>query len=214
MAESIEGTEPPVAQPGFDEAKMAELISKNVNSSLKEAIAALPQPEPQYQQPQQVDTPVEPDFWDQQINPRVDGKIANVNLRALAAEDKVDFFSSEAWTTELDEMLPGDTPEEIAQHKKEIRLRLEKTFTTMLQSGRGTRRADILDYEVGKYLREKKSEFKDSVVKKAGKSREAELEKARRGVDISSGNISNFTAQDIHDMDFERVVKEFGQVGF
>jgi len=202
--ESKEGTS------NFDEAKMAELIKANVSASQKELIAQL-KADKEEEKPKEE---VKEDFWDEIVNSRTSGKINQANVRAEAAEDKVDFYSSDEWLEGIDDLLPGDSLEEVKKHKKEIRTRLETTFQNMLKAGRGTHRADLLDYELGKYLKENKKAFIETVEKKSTKRKEVELQKARKGVDITAGNVSNFTPSDIHAMSMEKVIEEFGHVGF
>lgn len=215
MAEEIkEETKEASSSLGLSKEDIAELIKTNVGSSMKELMANLPQQQPVYQEPAQ-DTRTDDDkLWDNIIGSRVNPSIANAQLRADAAEDKADFYASDTWLTDIDDLLPGETEAEIKEAKKEIRKRLETTFSNLIKTNRATPRADLIEYEVGRYLRENKTKFLETVEKKSKKKGEVELEKAKKAVSISSGNISNFSPKDIHGMDYDKVVKEFGEVLF
>jgi len=210
LAEETEGSEATPA-PAFDQEQMMALIKEGVKSTIKEVAESAPKLEPRVE-PKPSESEANP--FSQWIDPLVNPKLAAATLQAQAAEDKVDFYSSEQWLTELDELLPGDTEAEIKAAKAEIRKRLETTFTQMLNAGKGTFRREILDYEVGKYTRENKEKVAASHVKRNSAKSEAALEKARRGVDIGAGALSNFTPQSIHEMDTEKMLEQYGGVAF
>ena len=198
-------------KPQFDEAKLSEMIKKGVQDSLKEAIAT----QQTTQQTTKVeDKSTETDPFDAWLNPKIDTKVASATLAAQSAEDKADFYSSEFWLTEVDEHLLGDTPEELKAAKTELRKSLESTFTNMIKQGRGTPRADLVLFEIGKYNKANKGKIDESITKRSKAKQEAELEKARRGVDIGVGALSNFQPQDVHGMKWDDIAEKYGQLAF
>lgn len=207
---------------GLTEEQLNKIIKENVSSSMKTVLseqAAEAQQRQQQYQNQQYNAQQgnkEEDVWDTILDPKINPRFQRAELMTMASEDKADFYSSDAWLTEVDEMLPGETSEEIKKHKAEIRKRLEKTFSNLISRGAqaAAPRSDLIDYEVGKYIKEHKEDFFSSVEKKRGKKKEDELDKAKRAVDIGSGNISNFKPENIHKMSYEKVVEEFGNVAF
>src|SRR5438876_5437259 len=99
MAEETETTQ----QPQFDQAAIAEMIKASTREAFAEqqsrdqgrAVQTAPMP-----QQQQVENPFA-DF----VNPIVQPRLNAANLRAEAAQDKVDFYTSDEWLTELDDLL-------------------------------------------------------------------------------------------------------------
>lgn len=215
MAEETQ-TEEKQESSGFDEAKMSELIQKNMNASFKELLAE--QAKTQQQQtetPQQVEAPApEPDFWDNLINPKVDGKVASATIAAQAAEDKVDFYSSDEWIEEVEEWLTEDDPTKRKAEKAKLREEIESTFRNLLKSGKGTFRKDIFSYVLGEKIKKDRVKYQENIGKKREKQAEADIQKARRAVDITSGGVSNFSASDIHAMSTEKMLKELGNLTF
>ena len=207
MDEATDTTTEPTTEP-LSKADMQAFIKQGVQDSLRETLeqTAVQAHQSATQQP---DNPFKE--W---IDPVVNPRLQQAAITAQAAEDKIDFYSSEQWLTELDDLLPGDSEAEIKSAKAAIRESLEKTFTSMLKAGKGTFRKDLIDYEIGKYIRENKSKVQESYTKRRNAKVEAELERARRGVDISSGAISNFQPQDVHGMGWDKLVEQYGNVGF
>jgi len=203
-------------QPIFDKAELAKLVKENVGTSFKEALEEQSRQQ-EFNKTQeantQKDSTQQGDFWDDIINPRVSAKTNAASLAAQAAEDKVDFYTGGDFDT-VDDFLISDDPEERGKEKLEIRKKVEETFSNMLKAGKGTYRKDILSYVLGEKLKKDRVAYQESINKRSAKSKQAELEKARRGVDISTGILTNFTPEDIHKMPFEKVVEQFGDIHF
>ncbi len=198
----------------FDEKKMAELIAQNVNTSIKEALKDLPQqqaPQPVQQQQQQK---VEPDIWDDIVGSRVNPHLANANLQSAIASDKIDFYSSDDWLEEVDNLLLETDPVKRKAEREEIRKDIETKFSNLVSSNRGIPRKDIFSAVIGERVKKDRAKYEEASYTKRNKSKEAELDKARKAVDISSGNISNFNAADVYEMDHAKMLKEYGNVPF
>ncbi len=211
--ETVENESVEESKPTLDEAKLKELIGQG----LKEGFSEL-----QRGTQQQSNTNVreEPkDVWDEILEPRINKKTSQATLRADAAEDKVDFYTSDYWLKEIDELLPGDSNTEdgiveLNKAKKAVREKLESTFTNLLKQGRGIPRTDIVDFALGQYIKESKGTYTEGIIKKSSLKKQKEVEKARRGVDMSSGNISSFTPEQLHKMPQDKINEEFGSLLF
>ena len=207
MAEEALNEEQEETRPTFDKDAIETLVKKSVKDSFNEV---LQQQAPRSQEPtKQVDNP----FADW-VNPLVDHKVNAATLASQDAQDKVDFYTSDAWLTDIDDFLVNDDPAKRATEKKALRDKIETTFSNMLKMGKGICRADIKDYVIGQKLKEDKAAYQESIGRRLNKKKEADLDKAAKGVNISAGNISNFTAADIHKMTFEKRVETFGEVLF
>jgi hypothetical protein len=197
--------------PPLDETKLSDMIKKSVRDSL-ETLASERSHTPPVETP---NSPQTTDPWDEILEPRITRRTQQSSLKADAAEDKVDFYTSNYWLTEVDDVLPGDTgTEDLAKSKKDLRDGIEKTFNNLMKQGRATPRADIANFVLGEYIKNNKSTYVESVVKKSSTRKEQELQKARRGMDISAGNITNFTPEQLHKMPQEKIVEQFGDVSF
>ncbi len=176
MAEEIESTSENVetTQPTLNEEKLGELIKKGFKESL-ESLG-------QQSQQQTAQEPKDP--WDEVLEPRINKRTQQSNITAQSAEDKVDFYTSDYWLTELDEMLPGD-----------------------LDTDEGK-------VAVGQYIKKNKTSYIEGVSKKSSLKKEMEVTKAKRAVDMSTGNISNFSPEQIHKMDQSKIDEQFGNVLF
>jgi hypothetical protein len=196
--------------PPLDEAKLSEMIKKGVKETIETLASERSERPVEAAQSTQTTDP-----WDEILEPRITRKTQQSSLKADAAEDKVDFYTSDYWLTEVDDILPGDTgTDDLAKSKKDLRDGIEKTFTNLMKQGRATPRADIANFVLGEYIKNNKSTYVESVVKKSSTRKEQELQKARRGVDISAGNITNFTAEQLHKMPQDKIVEQFGDVSF
>ena len=197
----------------FDEVKMAELIKAGVKDSLKEAMSTADTSSNSQPASQSATTTTPDNPFQQWIDPLVTPRLNAATLAAQAAEDKVDFYSSDDWLIDIDEHL-GSTPEEISKAKREVREEVEKTFTNMLKAGKGTFRKDILSFVMYERIKKDKAKFTETVSKRSNAKKDAELANARRAVDISTGAISNFQPQDIHAMDTAKMLEQFANVAF
>ncbi len=214
--ETSEGTTTPSV--GLSEEKLAELIKANVDTSMKDALANLRAEQESYTT-QTKESETSPtiegnDFWDGVISRRVDGKVKQANLQAEIAQDKIDFYTSEQWLEEADEWLTEEDPAKRKAEKKALREDIEKAFNGLVQNGRGMPRADIFKAVLGEKITKDRAKYVESIGRKKDKQRETELAQARRGVDISSGNITNFTPADIYKMDHAKLLETFGEVSF
>ena len=198
-------------QPQLDKATVDELIKTN----LKEAIAGLQQ---QQQATQQVNAqPVqqkEPDFWADILDPHIKAGTAQADLNSAIAMDKVDFYSSDEWLTEVDEYLTEDDPTKRKTEKANLRKEVERVFDTNVKQNRGLPRSDVLKGVLGHMLIKDPEKFKASASKKATAEKESELDKAKKAVSIGAGNITNFSAADINSMTLEKVQEQFGSMEF
>lgn len=214
MAEEAKETiDTETEKPAFDEAKMSEMIKANVSTSMKEVIDQLNQNKPVADEPRNVQQD-NPDFWDDIVNPRVTKHTAKANLAAEAAEDKLDFYTSDDWTEEVEEFLVEDDPTKRKAEKKAIRDEVEKIFKNLISTGRGLPRKDICDAVLAQKLKKDRIKYQEAVVNRHNKRKESDLDKAKRGVDITAGNISNFTPSQIHEMTEEKMLSEFGSYRF
>ncbi|SRR6266568_963833 len=211
MAEEIESTSENVetTQPTLNEEKLGELIKKGFKESL-ESLG-------QQSQQQTAQEPKDP--WDEVLEPRINKRTQQSNITAQSAEDKVDFYTSDYWLTELDEMLPGDLDTDegkvaLSKAKREVREKIETTFSNLVKQGRGIPRKDIADFAVGQYIKKNKTSYIEGVSKKSSLKKEMEVTKAKRAVDMSTGNISNFSPEQIHKMDQSKIDEQFGNVLF
>ncbi len=215
LVENIEDKEVE-SKPQLDEGKLSELIKKGMKDSFDE-LAANNQRNTQNLQGQQQVQSTDP--WDEVLEPRIRKGTQQSNSIAAAAEDKVDFYTSDYWLKEIEEILPGDSTSEegilsLQKAKKEIRETLETTFSNLLKQGRGIPRSDIVDFAVGQYVKKNKSTYTEGLVKKSSLQKEREVQKARRGIDIQSGNITNFTPEQLHNMPQDKINEQFGGVLF
>jgi len=198
--------------PVLDEGKLGEMIRQGLKDGLSELQRGT--------QNSNTNVRDEPkDAWDEILDPRINKKTSQATLRADAAEDKVDFYTSDYWLKEIDELLPGDSNTEdgiveLNKAKKAVREKLESTFTNLLKQGRGIPRTDIVDFALGQYIKESKGTYTDGIIKKSSLKKQKEVEKARRGVDMSSGNISSFSAEQLHKMPQDKINEEFGSLLF
>jgi len=204
------------SKPQLDEVKLSELIKKGMKDSFDELAANQRNTQQSNQQNVQQQST---DPWDEVLEPRIRKGTQQSNSIAAAAEDKVDFYTSDYWLKEIEEILPGDSTSEegiqsLQKAKKEIRETLETTFSNLLKQGRGIPRSDIVDFAVGQYVKKNKSTYTDGLVKKSSLQKEREVQKARRGVDIQSGNITNFTPEQLHNMPQDKINEQFGGVLF
>src|SRR6266446_1844631 len=206
-----ENTEVESKQPQLDEVKLSELIKKGLKDSFDELTNDQRNSQQSTQQSTQTQST---DPWDEVLEPRIRKGTQQSNSIAAAAEDKVDFYTSDYWLKEIDEILPGDDTEDgkvsLQKAKKEIRDTLETTFSNLLKQGRGIPRSDIVDFAVGQYVKKNKSTYTEGLVKKSSLQKEKEVQKARRGVDIQSGNISNFSPEQLHNMPQDKINEQFG----
>jgi hypothetical protein len=197
------------ANSSIDETKLADLIKANISSSLAE----LKQDFTQQQQPSQTTTATEePDFWDNIINPKVDKKVSAASLQAELAKDQVDFYTSDEWLS-VDEWLVEEDPSKRNDEKKALRKQVEDYSLSLARQGRAMPRADIFNAVLGEKLKKDKVKFEENIGKKHKANAENELEKARRGVDITSV-MNNFTPESVHKMDWDKVKETYGQVVF
>ncbi len=209
--ENIENTEVE-SKPQLDESKLSELIKKGLKDSFDELAT-----NQRNNQPQQEVQSTDP--WEEVLGPRIRKGTQASDNRSAAAEDKVDFYTSDYWLKDIDDILPGDSNTEegiisLNKAKKEIRETLETTFSNLLKQNRGIPRSDIVDFAVGQYVKKNKSSYIEGLSKKSSLQKEREVQKARKGVDIQSGNISNFAPDQIHKMSQEKINEEFGGVQF
>src|SRR5438309_371127 len=158
--DTTESTEVTESKPQLDEVKLSELIKKGMKDSFDELRNSQGNAQQNNQSPQTQST----DPWDEVLEPRIRKGTQQSNSIAAAAEDKVDFYTSDYWLKEIDDILPGDnTTEEgnivLNKAKKEIRETLETTFSNLLKQGRGIPRSDIIDFAVGQYVKKNKSTY-------------------------------------------------------
>lgn len=203
----------------FDEAKFSELIKKERQESVKQALAELREEAAQEYQTQQnmQPQPVQSDFWSEQINPRLQPMQQQVNgaiFRAEAAEDKADFYGGEFWNEEVNDWLTGDDEQELKSERNALRDKVEKLFLKLSREGRALPRKDIALHVLGETLTQNKEKVLASLEKKSSKKKEAELEKAKRAVDIGAGNIINFEPETIHSMSIEDMHEKYGNFTF
>ena len=189
----------------FNKEELARFIKEGVQNSIRELAA-----QPKVETP----TPDKENPFQEWIDPIVNPRLARASLQAQSAEDRVEFYTSDEWLTGIDSLLAGDSSEEVSLAKKAIKDDLEKTFSDMVRAGKGTFRKDLLNLSIGKYIRENHAKVAESYVKRSSVKKEAELDKARRSVDMGSGTMSNFTPQDIHSMDTQKMLEDFGEVSF
>src|SRR6266853_6934177 len=157
------------SKPQLDEVKLSELIKKGMKDSFDELAANQRNTQQSNQQNVQQQST---DPWDEVLEPRIRKGTQQSNSIAAAAEDKVDFYTSDYWLKEIEEILPGDSTSEegilsLQKAKKEIRETLETTFSNLLKQGRGIPRSDIVDFAVGQYVKKNKSTYTDGLVKKS-----------------------------------------------
>ncbi len=187
----------------------ADSIAKAVRDSTREAFQEVLQASPPPQRP----APVEQNPFAEFINPLVEPRIRAASLQGEAAQDKVDFYTSDEWLLDIDDHL-GSTPEEVKAAKAEVRAEVEKTFTDMLRAGKGTFRKDILSYVMYERIKKNKTKFNDTVAARAKRKAEADIETARRGVDIATTTAMNFSREDIEKLSDEDMMKQFGDLAF
>lgn len=213
MAEEVTIEEKP--KPEFDEAKLADLVKANVSASMKDALDALKAEQsasPPIQQVPPTDSSTQ--FWDDVINPRVDSKVNKASLQAEIAQDKIDFYTSDTWLEEADEWLTEEDPAKRKAEKSALRAELEKAFDTLVKNNRGMPRADVFKGVLGEKITKDRTKYFESIGKKGERKKALDLEQARKGVDLSAGNVSNFNAADVHKMSFEKVLEHYGDLTF
>ena len=200
----------------LDEAKLAELIKQNVSTSVKELLQQQADTSTQNQptQIQPVQQAQEPDLWDTILDPKIVPRLQQANIRAEAAEDKVEFYSSDFWSEELESWLTEDDPDKRKKEKAEFRQEVEKRFSNLLQQGKGFKREAIAHNLLGEKIAKDRTKYEESIGKRRKRQEESALETARKAVSITSGNISNFTPQDIHAMSMDKMLKELGDLQF
>lgn len=199
----------------FDIAKMNELIAEGVANKFKEEKEAAAKVQPKEESKQATKEEVEDkDFWADVIDPRVNPKLAQLGIVAEAAEDKLDFYTSEDWTEEAEEWLTEDDPVKRKAEKKALRDEIEKAFAANIKNGRNLVRADIFRHVLGDKITKDRTKYQENIGKRKQKQVDSDLAKARRGVDITSGNINGYTPQDIHNMDAAKIEEEFGALQF
>lgn len=199
------------SNPNIDSAQLEELIKQSVSSSFKELEET--QRETQRTSTSQTDTrqTETTDPWADIVNPLVEPRLAQMQLQTQAAQDKIDFYSSDSWLTELDEHLTSDdTKTEKADFRKEI----EKTFSNLMQKGSPLPREDIAKYLLGQKLIKSGTKHYESKNKKAQARRDADLQHAQRAVEFQSGIPTSVQPQKLYDMTFDDIVKEYGTVQF
>lgn len=194
----------------FNREELAEFIKsqvkEGVSSTLQEAANfRAEQPSP--------GTPEVEDPWDALISPRVKPGLAQAQLMAQAADDKVDFYSSPEWE-QVDDWLVEEDPEKRRAEKAEMRKKVESAFSNLLKQGKGLHRADIFNSVLGEKIRKDKEKFVESIGKRKAKQESDALDKARRAVEPTPGSISSFTRDDVLTMDEESFTKKLGALTF
>lgn len=188
-------------EPSFNQEQMQQFIQQSVQNSFRDALQS--QEEPVKQQ--------ETDPWADIINPHIQPKVQQAELRAAAAEDKSDFYSSDEWLVDVEDHF---ITEDSRKERKELREEVERLFTQQMKAGKPLPRKDILAYLLGNRVLSKKTEYQEAIVKKRTKQQDASLQKARQMQEFSSGNISNYEPQAIHAMTDEKLVETFGNMAF
>ncbi|SRR6266516_6775631 len=212
MEENETTTETIESTPALNEEKLGELIKKG----FKESLDSYTQSTQQSTQQQSTEAK---DPWDEVLEPRISKRTQQSNITAQSAEDKADFYTSDFWLTELEELLPGDTETDegklaLSKAKKEVRENIETTFSNLVKQGRGIPRKDIADFAIGQYIKKNKASYMEGVSKKSSLRKEMEVKKAQRAVDMNTGNISNFSPEQIHKMEQSKIDEQFGSVLF
>ncbi len=200
---------PETKEPQFDPVKMSELIKQNVGESVKAALAASQTP-----QQQTTEAAKEPDIWDEILTPRITASTARGNLAAASAEDKVDFYSSDDWLEEVEDFLVEEDPSKRKAEKRAVRDEIERLFDLQVSKGRGLPRTDIFHAVLGEKVKKDKVKYQESIGKKATARQQAELQKAKKGVDIGAGNVNDFTPAEIHAMPMATVLEKYGNIPF
>src|SRR5438132_1284255 len=141
MEENETVTETTESTPTLNEEKLGELIKKGFKESLDSYTQDT-------QQAQTVQSTEPKDPWDEVLEPRISRRTQQSNITAQSAEDKADFYTSDFWLTELDDLLPGDLDTDegklaLSKAKKEVRENIEQTFSNLVKQGRGIPRKDI-----------------------------------------------------------------------
>lgn len=210
MAEETETTNQ--SSSSFDEAKLAELIKTNVNTSLDSIKAELVQNRIQAQTETQPAKVEEPDFWDSIIDPKVNKKVASASLAAELAQDQVDFYTSDEWLN-VDAWLVEEDPTKRAEEKKALRKQVEDYSSSLVKQNRAMPRSDIFNAVLGEKIKKDRTKFEENIGKRHKANAESELAKARRGVDMGSV-MNDFTPESVHKMDWDKVTETYGQLTF
>lgn len=199
--------------PALDEAKLSELIKTNVNEGISALRTELAQGNTNTNVTTEPKSSEATDFWDSIINPKIDTKVNKASLQAEAAQDQVDFYTSDEWLTEAEQWLTEDDPEKRKVEKAEIRKDLETKFKKLLDNGRGMPRTDIFKHVLGDKITKDGVKFRENIGKKHKASVDAELEKAQRGVDMSTV-MADFSSDSVHKMKWEDVQSTYGGLSF
>jgi len=211
MAEEyIEGQQEP-AVPQLSREDLEQMIREGVGAGLQQAVQQSLRQQPvqqQSSQPQQPDNPFRE--W---IDPVVQPGLQQAHLRTMAMEDKVDFYSSDQWVRDVEDHLVGETDEERRKERAELRADIEQYFANFMQQGRPIIRKDLLDYTLGKRIREQSGKYQDAVHKRKSAVQQAELAKARRHVDMG-GSAMDFDPRSVHAMPIEKVQEQYGDFQF
>jgi len=213
MAETTENTQTETKTPAFDEAKLQESIRDNIRQSLEEYTRVERETRLQEQQAKKVEEDPGDDFWDKIIDPKVNKKVASSTVAAEAAQDKVDFYTSDEWLTESEAWLVSEDPEDRRKEKAELRDKVEKYFNNLLKSGRGMPRADLFNAVLGEKIKKDKTKFEENIGKRNKRKLDDELQQAQRGVDLTSV-MASYTPESVHKMDWEKVEETYGSLVF
>ncbi len=204
MAETTETTATIEQQPSLTKEDIQAAVAESITNSmanLKPAERAVTQQEPAK------------DPWEDILNPVLEPKLAQSRLRAEAAEDRAEFYSSDTWLEDANEFLLSDDPTKAKAEKAALKIDIEKTFNDLIANGRGMKREDIFNYKIGQLVTKKRVEYQESIGKKRSK-KQSDLERAQKGVEFQTGMVSNYDTAQIFDLPEEKLIEQFGSLTF
>lgn len=193
-------------QPNLDMSQLETLITNSVNNSFKEAFNSREQ-----ETQAQTQATQERDPWADIVEPIVNPRLQQLQLSNEAAQDKIDFYSSDTWLENINEHFTSD---DVKKEKAEFRAEIEKTFTNLLRAGKPLPREDIAQYLLGQKVVKQGASYHEAQANKRAKKKEDALKHAQRAVEFQTGNISTYTPQNLFDMDHDKLVENFGSYTF
>lgn len=207
MAEETQDTQQEATPAGLSQDQLESMIRNGTKAAMQEALQDIPRPQPA--QPAQPENP-----FQQWVDPLVKPGLQQAQLQAEIAQDKADFYSSDLWLDEVDDHLISDDPKERRQEKSDLRKQVEKLFEDNIKAGQPRTREALMTYLLGQRAITKKADLRSAQSRREQKSKDADLDKARRGVDISAGLISDFSPQSVQEMSLEDMRKKYAEVSF
>lgn len=212
----VEGVESETT-PGFDEAKLAEMVSAQTQAAFNQVLQQRDeQQQAQYAQAlqqQQATQQRQADPLGDWVKPYLAPGLQQSAIQAAAAMDLAEFYQSAEWDA-LDTLLDDGEMEaaELRKEKQDIKREVEETFQTLLREGRPTNRKSLLQFVMGKRITGDQEKFVARASKKAARTQATALDRARRQADPLASTVASLSPQEIYALPEDKFNTLFGDM--